>query len=354
MSQHEISLLILDIDGVLTDGGFSLDAEGNEWKSLSYRDLDALTALRRRGVELALVTAEDTPLARRIASRLGIERCVFGASDKLTAVREIAADMELRLDRVAYIADADRDAPALDAVGVALVPSDATPRARTSADVILRSGGGAGVVAEAAAALGGPVEHGAPESGGPPSEAQLEIVRSEIQSCIAVLSQVSDQAADSIVSAAALLRTTFEAGNRAYLFGNGGSAADAQHFAAELVGRFRGTRIGRPAIALTTDTSVLTSIANDEGYDEVFAAQLRALARPGDAAFGITTSGTSENVVAGLVEAKRIGLSTVALSGERSGQIDYVSDVSIKVPSSDTQRIQEAHTVVIHLLCRLI
>jgi D-sedoheptulose 7-phosphate isomerase len=139
-------------------------------------------------------------------------------------------------------------------------------------------------------------------------------------------------------------------GGKVWLFGNGGSAADAQHIAAELVGRFLRDRRALPAEALTTNASILTAVANDYGFDQVFARQLEAGARAGDVAIGISTSGRSANVIAGLETAKRLGLVTAALTGESGLDADIV----VAVPSSETPRIQECHAVLGHVLCELV
>ena len=142
------------------------------------------------------------------------------------------------------------------------------------------------------------------------------------------------------------------AGGRVLAFGNGGSAADAQHFVAELVGRFQRERAGLSAIALTTDTSVLTSIANDYAFDEIFSKQVKARGKKGDVALGITTSGSSGNVLKALRAAKKLGMTTIALTGE-GGKAASLSDIALQIPSRSTPRIQEAHIAVGHILCDL-
>jgi len=155
-----------------------------------------------------------------------------------------------------------------------------------------------------------------------------------------------------IVSAATAIAETFKAGGKLLLFGNGGSAADAQHIAGEFMNRFLIERPPLPAIALTTDTSVLTSIANDYAFDEIFSKQVRALGKKGDVALGITTSGSSGNVLKALRAAKKLGMTTIALTGE-GGKAASLSDIALQVPSRSTPRIQEAHIVVGHILCDL-
>jgi D-sedoheptulose 7-phosphate isomerase len=149
----------------------------------------------------------------------------------------------------------------------------------------------------------------------------------------------------------AMVRSSFERGGKLLVFGNGGSAADAQHLAAELVGRYRRERRALSAIALTTDSSALTCIGNDYDFADVFKRQVEALCRPEDVVFGITTSGASENVARGLRAANDIGAVTVALTGGSGGQVATIADHSLIVPSSTTARIQEMHIFLIHLLC---
>jgi D-sedoheptulose 7-phosphate isomerase len=138
------------------------------------------------------------------------------------------------------------------------------------------------------------------------------------------------------------------------IFGNGGSAADAQHIAAEMVGRYKVERKGLPAIALTTDTSALTSISNDYGYNHVFDRQVEALANKGDVAIGISTGGSSGNVISALKLAKDIGCKTIGFSGRNGGEMNALCDINLVVPAEDTPRIQEMHIVIGHTICHLI
>lgn len=157
-----------------------------------------------------------------------------------------------------------------------------------------------------------------------------------------------------ILRAAELLRNTLRSKGKVLLFGNGGSAADAQHWAAEMTGRYMRERRGLAAVALTTDTSALTAIGNDYGYDRVFARQVEALARPGDSAVGISTSGSSENVRLALARAREMGCSTVAVLGRDGGTVRAEADVALVYGAEETPRIQEFHLVLGHLLCSLV
>ena len=138
------------------------------------------------------------------------------------------------------------------------------------------------------------------------------------------------------------------------LFGNGGSASDSQHIAAELVGRFKKDRTALAGIALTTNTSILTSLANDYGYEIIFAKQIEALGKKNDIAIGISTSGKAKNVILGIKQAKKMGLKTIALTGADGGELAKIADVALIVPSNITARIQEAHITIGHIICEIV
>ncbi len=157
-----------------------------------------------------------------------------------------------------------------------------------------------------------------------------------------------------VIEAAAEIRQALAGGGKLLAFGNGGSAADAQHVAAELVGRFQRDRRGYAALALTTDTSTLTSVANDYGFDRIFARQIEALGRPGDVVLAISTSGESPNVLNGVEQAKAQGLRTIALTGRSGGPVGRLADVHVNVADESTARIQEVHRTLIHAICQLV
>jgi D-sedoheptulose 7-phosphate isomerase len=165
---------------------------------------------------------------------------------------------------------------------------------------------------------------------------------------------VSSQMVPAISDCVTLLVTALRAGKKVLVMGNGGSAADAQHFAAELVGRFLKNRRALPAVALTTDTSILTAVGNDFGFDEIFKRQVEALAADGDVVIGISTSGHSNNVFHALTTANAIGCKTVGLLGRDGGNIAGIVDLALTVPVQETPHIQEAHITILHLLCAMV
>lgn len=177
-----------------------------------------------------------------------------------------------------------------------------------------------------------------------------EIFESAISEHLEVVRELARQ--QGVIEAIALAMTAALLGGGKILWcGNGGSAADCQHLAAEIVGRFRRERRGLPSIALTTDSSILTAVANDYGFECVFSRQVQALAHPGDVLVGISTSGNSKNVVMALEQGRSMGVTTIALTGAGGGKLGVIADHTLAVASTDTARIQEAHILIGHMLC---
>ncbi len=182
----------------------------------------------------------------------------------------------------------------------------------------------------------------------------MERVKNFLNASADLKYQVAETLAADILKAAHWVRDSLNAGGKLLLMGNGGSAADAQHIAAELVGRFKKERKSIPAIALTVDTSTLTALGNDYGFDTIFSRQVEALARKGDVLLGFSTSGNSENVIRAFKLANEMGVTTIALLGHQGGRAKEQAQLAIVIPSEDTARIQEVHITVGHILCELI
>lgn len=181
-----------------------------------------------------------------------------------------------------------------------------------------------------------------------------DIIIQAFEESIRIKERFANENMDQLLAAARRIAMCFAADHKLLIFGNGGSAADAQHIAAEFVNRFVVERKPLPALALNTDTSVLTSISNDYSFDEVFSKQIKALGRKDDIAFGISTSGNSRNVILAVRAAREIGLYTVALTGSGGGELASCCDLALIVDSSTTPRIQETHITAGHVLCELV
>jgi D-sedoheptulose 7-phosphate isomerase len=183
-----------------------------------------------------------------------------------------------------------------------------------------------------------------------------EIIQNQIEKSIASKqSLLSDKKTILLIDKASEICTqAYNNGNKTLFAGNGGSAADAQHLAGEFVSKFYFDRPGLPSIALSTDTSIITAISNDYGYEKLFARQVQAQGVKGDVFIGISTSGNSKNIIEALLECKKKGIFSIGLTGSKPSKMDELSDICIKVPSDETPRIQECHILIGHIICCLV
>ena len=344
----KIRVLALDIDGVITDGTASLSDIGDEDKRFSFQDLDAITQAQRAGLPVALVTAEDTPSVDRITRRFNCDLVRRGAKDKLLALEALSRELNVRLDEFCYVGDGDRDAPALRRVGLGLAPLNATSSAKAAAHRVLSKSGGDGAVAETIELIR--QFHMFQENASVLEKGMHVIVRQSIEAHERLLELSLPILVQTMQAFVRSIRT----GNKILLFGNGGSAADAQHVAGELVGRFLQDSEPWPVIALTTDSSILTAVGNDWEFAEVFARQVRALARPGDLVAGISTSGRSPNVIRGLQAGRAKGAVTVGFTGANGVGMSEHVDICFRAPADSTPRIQELHLLAWHTICEMV
>ncbi len=181
-----------------------------------------------------------------------------------------------------------------------------------------------------------------------------ELIKSRVQESIRVKEETLKTNLDCVVQIAEILIQTLKSGGKILFFGNGGSAADSQHIAAEFVGRFQKERKSLAAVALTTDTSILTALGNDYGFDVIFARQLEGIGKSADAVMAYSTSGNSKNVLEGVKQAKKMGMKVLSFTGCGGGRLASLSDVSIVVNSSNTARIQESHICFSHIICEIV
>jgi D-sedoheptulose 7-phosphate isomerase len=342
----DVRVLALDIDGVLTDGTAVLNGSDAEEKRFNFHDLDAVTQARRSGLQVTFITGEETTSVDRIAKRFGVELVMKGAKDKISALTVLSSKIGIPLSEFCYIGDGDRDAPALSQVGFGLTPSNATPAAKAAAHRLLSRSGGNGAVAEAVGIL-----RQLQEDNGKEFEKRLQ---GAIVDSMAAHERLLKESLPALAKVTQAFVKAIRTGKKVLLFGNGGSAADAQHVAAELIGRFARESEPYPAIALTTDTSTLTCVANDWDYSQVFSRQVRALAKPGDVVAGISTSGRSPNVLRGLEAGRDRGAITIGFTGANGGSMQGLCDVLFCAPAQYTPRIQELHILAWHSICELV
>lgn len=337
-----VELVIFDIDGVLTDGSILVNSQGQEQKRVNIKDIDAIFELKRRGYLLAAVTGEETEIVEYFRHRFPWDYFYCGCKQKLETIRKLVGDLGLNMEQAGYIGDGKYDLEVFPHVGLSACPADAIREAQLRADFVLHHVGGDGCVWELLSIL---AADRCPDS----PEHYLNARMAEHQ--LIFKRMASDQLlAARIMSVGQALTERLREGGQLFLCGNGGSAADAQHIAAEFVGRFYRERPALCAEALTTNTSILTAIGNDYGYERIFVRQLEAKAHPEDVLIGISTSGSSNNILEALRYGKRAGLLTVMLTGENdSPELDELCNYVIHVPSAITPRIQEAHIFLGHL-----
>ena len=342
-----IRLVVFDIDGVLTDGSILVDSQGKEQKRINIKDIDAIYELHRRDYLLAAITGEQTEIVDYFRNRFPWDRFITGCKKKLAAVKDMCQELAVSLEQTAYVGDGKYDLEVLPLVGMSICPADAILEARLTCDVVLHRNGGDGCVWELLPIL---------KTDRNPGSSEAYFTSRVNEHMLAFKRMASDQTLmQSTMELGKALVERLGEGGHLFLCGNGGSAADAQHIAAEFVGRFYRERPALSAEALTVNTSILTAISNDYGYERIFTRQLEAKAKTGDALIGLSTSGYSNNVLEALRYARRFGLLTVVFTGDMYPvELDELCDYILAVPSSITPRIQEAHIFLGHMIAEYV
>lgn len=342
-----IELIVFDIDGVITDGSVIIDSNGHEQKQINLKDIDAIFELHRRGFKLAAITGEDTEIVDYFEKRFPWEYFYRGNKTKKETMKLIEAGTGISREKICYIGDGKYDIEPLTYAGLGLCPANAIDKAKNAADIILQNDGGKGCIWEIISIL---------EKYNDENSAHNYFFRRLEEHTQIFKKLASDQeVTDTVMKIGDRIIEILKKNGGLYLCGNGGSAADAQHIATEFISRFYKERPGLNAEALTVNTSTLTAIGNDYSYESVFARQLEAKAKPGDMVMGITTSGTSKNVLEALRYAGKHEIETVLLMGGfENPELDDAADYVIKVPSLITPRIQETHIFIGHVIAEYV
>lgn len=342
-----IKLLVFDIDGVLTDGTVIVDTAGREQKKVNLKDIDAVFQLKKEGYLLAAITGEDTEIVSYFKNRFPWDYFYQGNKRKKETLEELCQLTGFSSRDICYIGDGKYDIEPLKFAGLGICPGDAIEDAKRAADIILQANGGAGGIWELVSILRSVNHTELPENY---FYKRLE----EHTNIFKKLASDQQTISDIMQVAEEIIRLQKQRG-QLLLCGNGGSAADAQHIATEFVSRFYKERPAMNAEALTVNTSTLTAVGNDYSYERVFVRQLEAKAHKGDILIGISTSGSSKNVLEALRYAKKNGIYTVILMGDYyHAELEDICDKIIKVPSRETPRIQEAHIFMGHLIAEYV
>ncbi len=342
-----IKLVVLDIDGVITDGSVIVDIKGNEQKKLNLKDIDAVYELHKKGYKLAAITGENTPIVEYFKNRFPWDYFYQNNKQKAVVLEEISASEGITLKEICYVGDGKYDVDPIQKVGLGICPSDAIDQVKEVADIVLQEKGGQGCLWELIALLKQQNEEMLPT--------HYFYQRLE-EHTTTFKKMASDQLlmSDTMQLAEDICEMMLKKG-QLFLCGNGGSAADAQHIATEFVSRFFKERPGMNAEALTVNTSTLTAIGNDYSFERIFVRQLEAKAKAGDILIGISTSGKSKNVIEALRYANKNHLKTAMLMGDYvNPELEEICDYVIKVPSKITPRIQEAHIFIGHTIAEYV
>lgn len=342
-----IKLVVFDIDGVLTDGSIQVDSQGNEQKRINLKDIDGVFELKRKGFLLAAITGEDSHIVAYFQGRFPWDRFLKGCKRKGDALGALMAELGLDRGAVAYIGDGKYDIEVLPLAGLSFCPADAVKEAQLACDIVLSRRSGEGCVWEMMEIL---ERYNNPDSGQRFFLDRLEEHR------LLFHKMAADRALmDGMLALARQTVDCIKKGGQIFLCGNGGSAADAQHIATEFIGRFYRERAALNAEALSVNTSTLTAIGNDYGFERVFVRQLEAKGRPNDVVIGLSTSGRSPNVLLALQYAKSHGMLSAALTGLAEPQVlQETCDVILHAPSTVTPRIQECHIFLGHMLAEYV
>ena len=348
----KIKAVIFDIDGVVTDGKKYLLGD-NEIKNISLKDLDAINMLKEQKYIIGAITGENNSFSQKLKEELKIDFLVAGCKQKKEAIEKISKEFFLSMEEICYIGDGKYDIDVLKEVGLSLCPADAIEEVKKISNFVLTRRGGEGCIAEIFSLLNKLKNNKNKEFN---DDEKIYIERMKNHQNILSKLLNDDDFMKEVMYTVRLINNMYSNNGQLFLCGNGGSAADAQHIAAELVGRFYLERKALNAEALTVNSSIITSLANDYDYDMIFARQLEAKAKQGDVLIGITTSGKSKNILNAFIEAKKLGISTILMTGYIDGDIEIINyaDYILSVPSLDTPRIQEMHILIGHIMCEIV
>ena len=331
---------VFDIDGVITDGRVLVGKNGEEQKCLNFKDIDAVYELSRRGYSIAAMTAECNELTEWFRHRFPWKQ-FFAGENKLAALQKLKEEHKIEPGCLVYIGDGRKDLLAFAEADYRVCPSDAIVDIRRQATVVLQQPAGTGVLWEL-------VELADKWFGNAKRPPGLSLWEKNIEDHLALTKALQQDTRyhKAVIAAAEIIVNAIQSRQRVLILGNGGSAADAQHIAAEFMGRFQREREAWEVEALTVNTSLLTAVANDYTYDEVFSRQIRGIVKPRDVVIGISTSGRSKSVLSALDAAKKLSGTTLLMTGKNV--CCSIADIVLNVPSDSVARIQEMHILTGH------
>ena len=351
-----IETALFDIDGILTDGTVTIDSSGSETKRICFDDIDAVFELKRAGVKIGFLTGESNNFTKYVRERFLPDFFIDGCKDKLSGFNSLVREFNLDVSKTAYVGDSKKDVDLLNHVPFSFAPSDALPAAQKVAKVVLRSRRGEGVVREFVDFFFGRDVNVLRRFDSKKEASRLNW-QAKIKEHLDVISALySDkELLSKVETVAGMIIEAYRSGHKLLICGNGGSAADAQHLAAELVGRFTLERSALDAEAITANVSSMTALGNDYTYDIIFSRQIESKGKKGDILLGISTSGRSKNVIVAVETARRLGMVTIGITcSKKDVELARTADVCLNMPSNDTARVQETYMLIGHLICEAV
>lgn len=353
-----IQVVLFDIDGVLTDGAVYIGPDGEETKRISFKDIDAIFELKRKGIRIGFISGENNKFTDFVKKRFSPDYFIAGTKDKLVSFKELSQREGFDESSVCFVGDSKKDMELLEHLHHSFAPCDANEEVKRCAAIVTHAQRGCGVICEVAGyILGGGTKVDNPAGAETASAGLAGLVRDRLEEHGRVMEAIlKDDDRLAIIAAVAEIATvSLRQGGTLFFCGNGGSAADSQHITTEMVSSFLLKRKALAAEALTVNTSTLTAIGNDISFDEVFSRQLEARGKRGDVLFAISTSGNSRNITRAMETAMSMGITTIGMTGNNDGcRVRSLSDHCISVPSASTPRIQEAHIAIAHIICEII
>jgi D-sedoheptulose 7-phosphate isomerase len=354
ISVRDLDLIVYDFDGVMTDNRVYVSQGGEEAVSCNRSDGLAVGMLRQAGVPQLIISTEVSEVVAARAKKLGLD-VIQACEDKAQALAQFCTTHGYDVKRVLYVGNDVNDLAAMRLSGYPVSPADGHASIRSIAKLVVGAEGGAGVIRELADKLLADGTTPATAASCPVDANLVEQVRAEFADAIKLRETLmrDDALLSSLCELAHAIARAIRGGGKVIFAGNGGSFADAQHLAAEFVGRFMRERSPLAGVALGTNSSTVTAIGNDYRFDDIFVRELQAVAKRGDVFIPISTSGNSGNLVEAIRAAETMGVTTWALLGKGGGKIAAMCR-SIVVPSKHTARIQEIHITLGHIVCGLV
>lgn len=346
-----IKLVVFDIDGVLTDGSYLIDSNNNEYKKISFKDLDSFSLIKELKVNTLFLTGEKNNITEYFNLKFKPNFFIDGVKEKFKTLKKFCDINNYKLEEVCYVGDGKKDLESMKNVKTSIAPSNSIQEIKNISTHNLCVKGGDGVVYEVYKILQKELEI---------TKQDMRYLQNKLDEILEKLCSIIDlikndyELINNIENAKFIIQQAIKNKHIIYACGNDGSAGDAQHFVAELISKFNYDSKSLEVVLLPTNFSSMTSIGNDYDFDKIFSSQIERLGKSGDVLFAITTSGNSINILHAIEEAKRKKMQVILLTSIKCNLINNENLVVIRVPSDEMPRIQELHIMIIHYLCERI